>query len=320
VNKASYHGERLGSLIVDMMTRQKVAEEAIEGVKTELDLQARDITVKKSEVNVLLSELDKTRQRITKIMEAQKGMSMDRDILAQRIQERNQQIARIDRTLQTEKQDVDSIHRRMVTVQDNYDKLTKTLNDLTAKMDLVDRFASSMAANRADIKSMRSAFDAMSRLQNDQKEIQNSLRDTSDQINRLVMDAQTSRDDLNEKLETTIAKMTEKTNHIEREVDNFRRESFKKLASLNDRADSNDEKIQTIEQADHRALVKQMASQLRVAKSENMRLKSRLGELVEKVDPLLLLLGENPKQRIREICQEEMARYGLLDSYSKSRG
>ena len=56
-------------------------------------------------------------------MEAQKGMSIDRDILARRIQERNQQLARIDRTLQAEKQDVDSISRRVITVQDNYDKV-----------------------------------------------------------------------------------------------------------------------------------------------------------------------------------------------------
>merc|ERR1712176_1172181 len=167
---------------------------------------------------------------------------------------------------------------------------------------------------------MQSAFDAMSRLQNDQKQVQNDLRSTNEQINRLVEDAKTSRDDLNEKLETTISKMTAKTNHIEIEVDNFRRESSKKLSSLNERVESSDQKIQTIEQADHRALVKQMASQLKVAKMENVRLKSRLKELVEKVDPLLLLLGENPKQRIREICQEEMTKYGLLDSYSKSRG
>ena len=44
-----------------------------------------------------------------------------------------------------------------------------------------------------------------------------------------------------------------------------------------------------------------MSSQLKVAKMENVRLKSRLKELVEKVDPLLLLLGDNPKQRMERI-------------------
>lgn len=60
-------------------------------------------------------------------------------------------------------------------------------------MDLVDQFASEVAANRADIKSMNSAFEAMSRLENDQEEIQNIMLDTSQQINVLSSDAKVSR-------------------------------------------------------------------------------------------------------------------------------
>ena len=39
-------------------------------------------------------------------------------------------------------------------------------------------------------------------------------------------------------------------------------------------------------------------------------------DLVAKVDPLLLLFGQLPEQKIRQICQKEMVRYGVLDSYS----
>jgi len=72
--------------------------------------------------------------------------------------------------------------------------------------------------------------------------------------------------------------------------------------------------------ADHSATIRRMQSQIGALRTEKERLKSRLQGLIEKVDPLLLLLGDNPKQRIRQICQEEMARYGLIDSYSRNRG
>ena len=39
-------------------------------------------------------------------------------------------------------------------------------------------------------------------------------------------------------------------------------------------------------------------------------------DLVAKVDPLLLLFGQLPEQKILQICQKEMVRYGVLDSYS----
>ena len=72
--------------------------------------------------------------------------------------------------------------------------------------------------------------------------------------------------------------------------------------------------------ADHSQIVKQLQSELRIAKIENKRLKARLQELIEKVDPILLLFGSDTKLRIRQICQEEMARYGVIDSYTRDRG
>ena len=41
-------------------------------------------------------------------------------------------------------------------------------------------------------------------------------------------------------------------------------------------------------------------------------------EMVDKIDPILLLIGSQPEQKIRQICQEEMVRYGVIDSYSVS--
>ena len=40
--------------------------------------------------------------------------------------------------------------------------------------------------------------------------------------------------------------------------------------------------------------------------------------MVDKIDPILLLIGSQPEQKIRQICQEEMVRYGVIDSYSVS--
>ena len=41
-------------------------------------------------------------------------------------------------------------------------------------------------------------------------------------------------------------------------------------------------------------------------------------DMVDKIDPILLLIGTQPEQKIRQICQEEMVRYGVIDSYSVS--
>ena len=41
-------------------------------------------------------------------------------------------------------------------------------------------------------------------------------------------------------------------------------------------------------------------------------------DMVDKIDPILLLIGSQPEQKIRQICQEEMVRYGVIDSYSVS--
>ena len=75
-----------------------------------------------------------------------------------------------------------------------------------------------------------------------------------------------------------------------------------------------------MESADQSAVLKRLQSQLNALKVEKERLKSRLNGLVEKVDPLLLLLSGDPRQTIRQICQQEMARYGLIDSYTRNRG
>lgn len=71
-----------------------------------------------------------------------------------------------------------------------------------------------------------------------------------------------------------------------------------------------------MQSADQSSTIRRMQSQLGALRTEKERLKNRLAGLVEKVDPLLLLFGDDPKQRIRQICQEEMIRYRLIDSYS----
>ena len=72
-------------------------------------------------------------------------------------------------------------------------KVAKTMTDLSSKMDLVDQLAADVSENRADMKSMNSAFEAMSRLENNQEEIQNTILDLTQQINALAHDSQTSR-------------------------------------------------------------------------------------------------------------------------------
>ena len=61
ITNAAEHGDSMTQLVLELMRTQKEAKQSIQGVKTELDEQARDMAVKKSEVNILLAELDKTR-------------------------------------------------------------------------------------------------------------------------------------------------------------------------------------------------------------------------------------------------------------------
>lgn len=69
----------------------------------------------------------------------------------------------------------------------------KTVEDLSSKMDSVEAFTESVSNNRADIKSMNSAIEAMARLENDQEDIQNGLLTTSEQVEILSQEAKVSR-------------------------------------------------------------------------------------------------------------------------------
>ena len=63
-------------------------------------------------------------QKISRILQIQESQKLDRDQIARNIQARNEEIGRIDVTLQNEKQHLESLDTRVTTVRDDYQKVS----------------------------------------------------------------------------------------------------------------------------------------------------------------------------------------------------
>ena len=64
------------------------------------------------------------KQKISRILQIQESQKLDRDQIARNIQARNEEIGRIDVTLQNEKQHLESLDTRVSSVRDDYQKVS----------------------------------------------------------------------------------------------------------------------------------------------------------------------------------------------------
>lgn len=128
IGQVQEHGQNIGHLLVQMMKRQKEADGSIQSVRAKIDKQVLTLDVRREEIKILAKELNIAQQRLSKILQIQSSMDTDRDTIAKRITERNEEINRIDQTLQNEKEQLNTMHRRMGVVQDNYDQVCVARN------------------------------------------------------------------------------------------------------------------------------------------------------------------------------------------------
>ena len=109
------------------------------------------------------------------------------------------------------------------------------------------------------------------------------------------------------------------TSGIKEDFAEFNQQTRHKISVLETVSTRNAEKMSTLEETDNSYQLRIVQQQLRTSQRENEMLKKKVEALERQVDPVLLAFGDDPREKIRQICQQEMMRHGVIDSYSRGR-
>lgn len=128
-----------------------------------------------------------------------------------------------------------------------------------------------------------------------------------------------SRTALSKEFEERLDKLEDVTSKINEDFATFNQEVRHKITNLDTLSTQNAAKMTTLEETDNSYHLRLVQQQLRTSQRDNEVLKKKIETLERQVDPVLLAFGDDPREKIRQICQQEMMRHGVIDSYSRGR-